>query len=89
MEKQFSTYFDAVIHCRLFGSSISGLGTKYADVDINFVVEPIPNKVPKLWRREIGNVPLAILVKEKLTYEEYESLSMECTVPLFYSIPGL
>uniref|UniRef100_A0AC34GR26 RRM domain-containing protein n=1 Tax=Panagrolaimus sp. ES5 TaxID=591445 RepID=A0AC34GR26_9BILA len=89
LEKQFGNYFNADIRCRLFGSSISGLGTKYADADINFIVGPLPGICTAVHannRRELGNVPLAILTKEKLTYEEYSGLSKEVRQDLVYRI---
>ena len=77
MEKQFGSYINAVINVRLFGSSISGLGTRNADLDINMLVEPLPINSTMEVVREMSDISLAKLARERLSFDEYQEFSKE------------
>ena len=63
---------------KLFGSSVTGLGTKFTDVDLNFLVFKNERNSIEAKRirtlNEFNNISLSNLVKEKILWEEYQQL---------------
>jgi len=90
LEKHFLTYFAADVKVKLFGSSVTGLGTKFADVDLNFLVFKNERNSIEAKRirtaNEFKNVSLSSLIKEKILWEEYQQLDNSVRQDLVYRI---
>ncbi|KAE9550157.1 hypothetical protein FO519_006644 [Halicephalobus sp. NKZ332] len=90
LEKHFLGFFAAEVKFRMFGSSITGLGTKFADLDLNFLVfkdEKSSSERKKIRTpNEIRNIPLSILTKDGLLWEEYQQLENKVKQDLVYRI---
>uniref|UniRef100_A0A7E4ZQL8 Polynucleotide adenylyltransferase n=1 Tax=Panagrellus redivivus TaxID=6233 RepID=A0A7E4ZQL8_PANRE len=88
LERLFGKFCSFKVTPQLFGSSISGFGTKYADIDINLTVAPPTEEVPTpMAPRDLLKAPLFELVDGvKATYEELMAIPKKSQLEFFSRI---